>query len=387
MGAADDRTVLVAASVESGVVLDLVRTLGSVPGWRSRVVSAMPSEAWARGRASGSASSLLTRLRGLAFPLRLLGSRPLVDADVVIATTNPFWLPTLLTLAHRRRPVVTLVYDVYPDALTARWRLPRLLVRTIEWFVGVGLRRSAVTVFLGERIRATLVDRYGLTRPSVVIPPGIDPDRLRGGLDDGRSVGAGPGPTAGLRPGQVVISYVGNAGSMHDVVTIGAAMREVARRHPELVRLVVSARGDRAAELIGAVRDLQNATALPYLDGPTWSAVTNRTDIAVVGLDARAGEVSVPSKVQAALAAGSALFVVAPSRSDLAELIRESAAGVVVEPGDVDGATTALERLVRDARFRAECRAAALAAFESLTPERLAMRWAEVLRDCADAGP
>ncbi len=362
-------SVLIVSSVRVAVLTTLADALARLEDVTVRVVSAFEDERWRTARAAGRLGRAVARLAGLLFPLTVrLG--PAAGPRVVVATTNPFWLPTLLAL-RRVRPLVTLVYDVYPDALEVRWRIPGWLRGILRRAVGHGLRRSDVVVVLGDRVRAALAERYGLGERIAVIPTGADPAAFRDTAADDVAIEA--------PPGTVLVSYVGNSGSMHEGRTLGLALADVLARRTD-VRAVIATRGDRAHELHDALRDSPRVRLAAGLDEGPFRATLARTDVALVTLAAGAGLASVPSKVYAALAAGCAVLAVAPDDSDLADLVRASGAGLVVPPGDVGAATAALERLVTDEALRSGCAAAARTAAEDLTPTALARRWAPLLR-------
>lgn len=364
--------VRVLSSVRSGVIDDLVATLARVDGVRVSLGSGTDATTWLAARSGGRVRSGLARLWSLVFPLRARLRDELGTADVVVATTNPFWLPAAVALRAPRRTLITLVYDVYPDSLTTRLRVPRPLALLVDGIVRLGLRRSAAVVALGPRMLDALVARHDLRMPSAVIATGDDPARF--------AAPGTPDPALAARlEGRVVIAYVGNAGSVHDVSTLAHSIRSVVEARGDRVAVVVSVRGDRRAELVAPLDGLAAVEVLPALDDATWRWVTARTDIACVGLGAYSAIVSLPSRCYAALAAGSAILAVAPEASDLADLLRTTGAGPVTPPGDVAAATAALLALVDDDALRERHARAASAAAARFTPAALALAWTALL--------
>jgi colanic acid biosynthesis glycosyl transferase WcaI len=363
---------LIVTSVHGRVLEELADAVGRAVGGHVEVRTGMDASTWTGARARGRVASLVIRLRGFLFPLRVdLGPR---RSDlVIIATTNPFLLPAAVAMRRPRARLVTLVYDLYPESLEVRLALPRPIRALLTAVTAFGLRRSAAVVFLGERTRDYVIDRYSLTCPTWVIPPGCGeisrPHRPPPALEElARDLEA-----------KVVISYVGNLGSMHDATTLAEAIRLTIASCGDSCAVVISARGDRADELIGFLVDLPGVTVLKHLDPDEWAWVTHRTDIALASLDAAAGLVSLPSKVFASLAGGAAILAVAPEGSDLAELVRGLGVGVVTPPGDAAAAAEALRALVVGATDRGEFGQAALTASARFTPESLGDRWAELL--------
>jgi glycosyltransferase involved in cell wall biosynthesis len=363
---------LIVTSVHSRVVEDLADAVGRAVGGSVEVRTGLDATTWAHARARGRAAALLIRVRGFLFLFRVdLGPRR--SDRVIIATTNPFLLPAAVALRRPRARLVTLVYDLYPESLEVRLALPRPIKMLIAAITAFGLRRSSAVVFLGERTRDYVVDRYSLACPTAMIPPGCGaiprPDRAPQTLE---------GLARDLE-GKVVVSYVGNMGSMHDAATLAEAIRGTLASCADRCAVVISARGDRAGELVGPIADLPSVTVLEPLDADEWAWVTHRTDIALTSLDSAAGLVSLPSKVFASLAGGAAILAVAPEQSDLADLVRGLGVGIVSPPGDAVAATEALGALIDGATARRGFGAAAVAVAARFTPESLGERWMDLL--------
>jgi glycosyltransferase involved in cell wall biosynthesis len=366
------RSVLILTSVRGSVTDDLGSAVHSATGVKPIIRSRFDAPAWTVLRTRGRLSGLWARLIGMLFPLTVnLGPRD--EVPIIIATTNPFWLPAAVAVRRPRARLVTLVYDVYPESLEVRVRLPASLRVLIRCVTGFGLRRSEGVVFLGERTRRYLVGRYSLTCPTAVIPPGCA--ELPASCDPPANLG----PIATAVEDRVVISYVGNLGSMHDGRTLAAALAQVLDAEPGRCAVLLSARGDRAGDLIGPLRGRPDVTVLGPLERDAWVWVTRRTDIALASLDAAAGLVSLPSKVFASLAGGAAIFAVAPKEGDLADLVRKLGVGIVTAPGDVHGAVAALGSLIRDARRLDQLSRQASEAGALFTPSALADDWQQLI--------
>ena len=98
-------------------------------GVQARVVSLLTPERWRRAMSGGSFGRLLARLMTLTlYPLVVVLEARLRGPGIWVPTTNPFTLPwwCVATRWFHGRPVVPLVYDLYPDALEAAEVLERL---------------------------------------------------------------------------------------------------------------------------------------------------------------------------------------------------------------------------------------------------------------------
>jgi glycosyltransferase involved in cell wall biosynthesis len=370
---------LIVTSVHSRVVDDLSDAAGRAVDGGVEVRTGMDASTWAGARARGRVASLLIRIRGFLFPI-WAGLGPRRSDRVIIATTNPFLLPAAVALRRPSARLVTLVYDLYPETLEVRLALPRPIRALLTAVTAFGLRRSAAVVFLGERTRDYVIDRYSLTCPTWVIPPGCGevprPDRPPQTLEE----------LARDLEGKVVISYIGNMGSMHDATTLAEAIRMTLSACAGRCAIVISARGDRAEELVGPLLDLPDVSVLKHLAPDEWAWVTHRTDIALASLDAAAGLVSLPSKLFSSLAGGAAIFAVCPAESDLADLVRSRAVGHTTEPHDVRRAAALLTELVDDEELRSRLGEAAAATSQDFVPGELAKLWSSVFERAHDSG-
>lgn len=304
------------------------------------VCSALTTISWRRWRGKGGMRSLMVRLLVLlAFPwYSLLTIR---EADVVVTTTNPFWMPNLVLITRRihRRPVITLVYDVYPDSLGDPARLPAALARLLHTMNRSWMRRSDAVVFISEGMLAELTCRYGEPRRHRVIVTGTDVSEFEA-----------PEPQLDLdawASGRTMISYVGNAGHVHDIDTVSAVLRGTVRELPSDVAIFISASGVRAPVLQRALQGLPHVRFEGPLRDDRWAWVQARTDVAVVSLNADSAFSSMPSKYFSALGAGCAVCVIAPRTSDLYRLTERYAVGIAIEPGATTRGIDALSSLIR----------------------------------------
>src|SRR5690606_35647788 len=78
-------------------------------------------------------------------------------------------------------------------------------------------------------------------------------------------------------------------------------------------------------------------------------------DVLVALLEKDAGAFAVPSKVLTYLCARRALLLAVPRKNLSAKIVRDSGAGLTVEPGDTTGFIAAGLRLLVDSGERAQC--------------------------------
>lgn len=381
-------------------VVEALRNLGEDAGTHE-ILSA---EGWRRCFGRGKLGRLVARGLGFGvFPVLALGhalkqscvgvsGRPL-SRPMLVATTNPFFLPHVLVATRRfhRCGVVALLYDMYPDALEAAgiehgW-LSRVMTRANRWLVS----HADGVVYLGEVQRANAEKRYGVGGRTRLIPTG-------GSRSEFESAPASLDPSlVSWMSGRCVFSYVGNMGVMHDVATMERAIPEyldgLDASSRGRVGFVFAATGPGVSRLQKAFGDRYSDSVRfvgPLLDGP-WADLLRRTDVALASLTPQACATSIPSKIQSALLAGCIPLVVAPAGADIARLVRgeelvSRRCGLVVEPGDVRGLVGAFERLSR-AENRADYAEGVESASSVLDVGHLSRTWRAFLSECSETAP
>jgi len=342
----------------------------SAAGLRTDVFQAYTPERWRKLMASGAFGRLQARLvASVCYPFSAVANALFSSAKTVVATTNPFFLPFVLTATRHlhRKPVIALVYDLYPDALEASGLVERASIgtRAGSWMNRFVMRRADGVVFIGEHMAEHAKTRYGRPKVEMIAVTGAS-----------RAEHTGVSVQQDFRPeGGVLLSYVGNLGKMHDWETVAGGLPRVLGQN---VRFVCAASGPGEpiwSAKIGSAVDGTTDFIGPLPDEP-WRQLLAETDISLVTLRREAVHTSIPSKLFSAMAAGCAIVAVAPERSDLASVIRREQCGIVVEPGDPDELANELQRLCEDRDRLAKYKQAAVDAVENhYDIARLAERW------------
>ncbi len=344
--------VTIASCTGAGPVERLAHALTAL-GVEARVLEGFSDRRWRELMASRGIGRARARIGSmLVFPFRAIAHGFFRRPSVLVATTNPFYLPLVLiaTRPLHRVPVVALVYDVYPDALEATGVVSPggLLARAAAGANRFWLSRADAVVFIGPEMAEHVRGRYGSPPYWEVIETGASVsefDTVYAHTADAES------ELERWCRGKVVASYVGNMGQMHDWETVCRAVPRVLA-DPALARLcfVVAASGPGAEYLArrwsGLAPDRVRFEA--PLPDPAWARLLSSSSIALVTLKEAARETSIPSKTFSAMAAGNAVVAVAPAGSDLAAVVARERCGVVVSPGDVDGLVHALRGLALD---------------------------------------
>jgi colanic acid biosynthesis glycosyl transferase WcaI len=291
---------------------------------------------------------------------------------VRIVTTNPFYAPLLAAMVSRHPSrVIMLLFDLFPDALEVGGPgKASLLHRLFASITRASFRRCGTVVFLGDRLRQHAEARHGRVQRGVVIPVGADSSVFEEALQLEESP-----------DGPLEILYCGQMGYMHDL----AALTEwIQAGLPTGVLLRFHASGRGYAALKAACASQSRAERIDWqgsLAGPDWRKAMLQAQIGLVSLAPRAARVSMPSKTYSAMAAGQAILAIAPADSDLAQLIRDTGCGWVVEPGDAAGLNRAVEEALRDPTGLLQKRRQAAAAAQCYDTQVIGATWSRYIKE------
>jgi glycosyltransferase involved in cell wall biosynthesis len=312
-------------------------------------------------------------------------------ADVAVCLTTPPFIALLgwLVRATRGSRFVYWVMDLYPDApvVTGMFKPRSPVTRVLERINRFCLRRADASVVLGrcmeELVRAKVGDANGASASRARI------ERI-GVWSDAAEVAPLPRQDNPFRRDwslgdAFVVMYSGNFGLLHDVDTmLQAALR---LRDDERVRFVFSGGGKKKDSVERFVREheLENVTLSPYQPREKLDALLSCADAHLATLTPGAEGVVVPCKLFGIMAAGRPTLFVGSAKSELARVLDEHDAGVVIEPGDVDGLVAAITGLADD-RARAERMgsAARRALADAYSRESACERWRAVLESVAE---
>ena len=268
-----------------------------------------------------------------ALPYLLFGGRP----QAIVAQTNPPIAVVLLALVAtlRRRPLIIIAQDIYPEVLLAhgmlkpRARLARLLTAVFGW----AYRRASAVVSLGPRMRARLIEK------------GVSNDRIW------KISNWATGETAIVHGNQnalltewrlresFVLVYSGNFGAAHDCDTLLRGFAQARELVPEL-RLVIIGTGIRIAEARRWVDRLRLEESVAFKSFVPFALLPQTfgvADLGVVTLQSGFDGLVVPSKLLGNMARAIPTLYIGPEGSDVDVYIRESGGGLTVANGDVDG--------------------------------------------------
>jgi glycosyltransferase involved in cell wall biosynthesis len=267
--------------------------------------------------------------------------------DVLFVETPPLFagLAGRTIGARCGAPVVYHVADLWVDALaefgilrpgTRAFRALRSMERRLY-------REAAAVVTVTEGCRHKIIDAGAAPNDVVVIPNGVNtgiyrPDAARPELPDWN--------------GRFICLYAGTQGYIHAVETVlGAAER--LRDHPDILFALFGGGSEKGALVAEAERrKLENIRFMPPRPPAELAGCIARADVALATLrDCPLSESALPVKMLTYLACGTPVLL--SGRGVAAEVLRESRAGLCLEPEDPEGLAEAILRLKEDTELRA----------------------------------
>ncbi|MCA8989129.1 MAG: glycosyltransferase family 4 protein [Planctomycetaceae bacterium] len=248
--------------------------------------------------------------------------------DVVIAQTDPFFLPLLgrvLKWWHKCR-LICYLQDIYPDiAIAVGKARENWLTGLLRRWLFNAYRKADLVIVLGEDMFERCV-QHGVPQSSLQIVENWadcqqvypvkenNPFRLAQNMDD-----------------KFVVMYSGNLGLSHQlepVIEAAAAFRDNSR-----ILFLFVGEGAQKARLqqLVAEQELQNVRFLSYQPREKLAESLSAADLQLVSILPEAVGCVMPSKIYGVLASGTAMLTICPSDCEIARMIEEEHLGTVCD--------------------------------------------------------
>lgn len=253
-----------------------------------------------------------------------------IRPDVVVAQTDPFFLPLVADQMRRRtgcRMIVTL-QDIYPDVMIGVDLLREgRTTRFIRNLLLGAYRRADRIVVLSRDMRDKCVD-WGLPEDKLVVVPNwadttqIIPQKPSNAFREAHGLGR-----------SFVVMYSGNLGYAHLLEPLVRAAA-LLRSRPEIQFVMVGEGVQKTRmEQIVAEQELTNVRFLPYQPRATLSQSLSAADVHFVSMHPGVADCLMPSKLYGILASGTPVIAACPPHSELAEIVQEHEVGMVCPLG------------------------------------------------------
>lgn len=330
-------------------------------------------------------SSLVSRFAenvsfGLSSMTALLGvARP----DVLFLNSWPIFATGLVAAAarFRRVPYVLSVQDVYPESLIVQKRAAaRVLAAILRWIDTRIARNAAAVIVLSEAFARIYRDDRRVDPGRVHVIPNWSADRAPASREEALAYRRG----RGIADDDFLIVYGGNVGVAAGVEQLVEAFRSVELPN---VRLLIAGAGARVEECERLAAKLGEGRVLfhrPWLDEQT-AVVLAAADLLALPTAGEQSQISVPSKLISYLLAAKPVLAIVRGDSETAEVVRQSGAGWLVEPGReaLLASTITAAAQAGDPERRAMGAGGRLYALSHFGPGQGVSRVLDVLRSCA----
>ena len=277
-----------------------------------------------------SKKNLLWRAIGYAaiFPAFLIKAFRLPRTDFVVTMTDPPMLAVIgPIIAHfKKNQAIHWAQDIYPEVAEELGVLAKgsFLANILRTASTHALKQYHAVVSLGrcmtDRLRRRGVPENKIHRIPNWAPPLFSIEKNRNPFRKINSL-----------EGDFVVAYSGNMGLAHEFDAILDAAESL-RGHP-IVFLMIGG-GPKKAEIQNEAirRNLSNVRFLPHQPKESLSESLSAADAHLVSMKPALCGLVVPSKFYGVLAAGRPCLFIGPPESEVAQILLESEAGLVLDP-------------------------------------------------------
>ena len=269
----------------------------------------------------------------------------LPSPDLFVSQTSPpciWWVAFLLSRWHRRK-WVHISQDVFPENLRElmNGKCPSVL-GGVERLNRLILRKAGRIVVIGDDMKQGFLNR------------GFSPDKVTRIFNWVDTKLTRPLPQKNPFTGskgladKFVVLYAGNLGRIYNLEDLMGAAEQL-RNYPE-IQFVFVGSGALKKNLIHQVRSrgLAHIKFLPFEPRSKLAEVLASASVSIILLRKGMAGLSVPSKIYSILASGRPVLACVEETSDIARIVRESQAGLVIPPGNPQALARAIEELFHE---------------------------------------
>ncbi len=301
-------------------------------------------------RPAVSRQSLFRRALGFAAFQRgaIRAAGKLGPTDLVVATTAPPQGGDIARAIARQHgcPFIYKVLDIYPDLAATLGRIKpdgflfrRWLARDTR-----AMRDAALTICISERMTERLMQSRHLPAKKLqTIHDGFDPARVA--VDEKNTFRNKHNPE-----GKFVVQYAGNMGLSHPFDTILTAAEQFGDASDILFQFI----GDGPQRPTVESRLPACGQLLDYQPAERLGEVLATADLCLISQHEEMFDKALPYKIYATLAAGRPCIFVGNRRSEIAEWLTKSGAGLHIDQGEPARLTDAIASLHADPPRRAQ---------------------------------
>lgn len=265
---------------------------------------------------------------------------------ILVDTTSPFQGPVVwLASKFRNHKYIYLATEFYPDAAIALGFIKEKSIIHKLWEISNKkvYGSASKVIVIGERLKNN-VSRYfsnGIEDSKiVVIHNWADTEKIK--------------PIESKKnhfrknlklDNKIVILYSGNLGLSHDLSTLVDSAK-ILINNDKIVFLIIG-EGPQKEKIMSSItkHNLTNIILLPYQSEDILPFSLSSGDFSVVTLNQAMDQLTVPSKLYPAMAAGQAIIALFSENTDISDIVKENNAGIVVGQGDHENFVREISRL------------------------------------------
>lgn len=265
--------------------------------------------------------------------------------DVIVVETDPFLMSLALPFLRIRHRCKTIIYlqDIYPDVAVQLGVVRNgFMIRLLRHCLFAIYRRADSVVVLSEDMKSLCV-RHGIQSSRIhVLPNWADTNRIAPAKDHN------PFRIDQNLQDKFVIMHSGNMGmgqELKPVLELAERLRDDAR-----FAFLFVGEGARKKELqqLMEQKGLNNVRFLPYQPREKLGESLGAADLHVVAMKAAVRQCLMPSKLYGVLASGTPVLAIAPTNSELSQIVRDSHIGIVSDGTDLDQLVDRIRQLMED---------------------------------------
>lgn len=237
-----------------------------------------------------------------------------------------------LTAFQFRSPFAVLVYDLYPEALLSFGLTRHNLL--YKWWSKRNRRvfNAARRIFtLSEKMKSQIVDYTEGNKVSVIPNWSAFTGLSRVEKVENKLI------SRYNLHGKFIVQYSGNIGQTHKVEIL-IELAEMFNYSDSILFLIIG-RGERMKTISALIeqKKLTNCLMLPFRNDDELFDSLCAADLAVITLDDKTPDISVPSKTYNILAAGLPIMSIAAENSEISNMIEQHQNGKNFNKSDLDG--------------------------------------------------
>lgn len=277
------------------------------------------------------------------------------DINIIIGGSTPpiqgllcsFVAKRLSRKYSRQIPFVYLLQDVFPDSLVTTglakkegvlWKIGRVIENTVY-------KNANKIIVISQGIKRNIMAKGVPEEKIEVISNWIDLDSVHPvNRRDNKLINE-----FSIDPDKFLVVYAGNFGAAQGADIILKVAERL--KDESNIQFVIFGGGAYFEKAKREAEKLSNVFIHELMPADRISEVYSLGDVALITCKPGTGNAGMPSKTWSIMACNTPIIASFDTDSDLADVIRDSGAGVCVEPGDVDALINSVQKFYVDNKF------------------------------------